>query len=102
MVEWRDIKVVVFRRAGKWISGIVLQKNEEGKRRLKLFKGLIKGSGGLEVEWKGEKLKVSMIQRFNIPSRKYWNSLKAEIEKLIDELGEAEEEEGQESLEKFV
>ncbi len=92
---WKNIKVVAFKRAGKWISGVVLQENDEGKRRLKLFKGRIKDDGSLEVEWKGEKFKVSMIQRFNIPSRKYWEEVKKHVESLLREIEgrEAEEEE---------
>lgn len=104
MVEWKNLKVVPFKRAGKWISGILIQENEEGKRRIKLFKGIIKESGSLEVKWKGEKLKVSMIQRFNIGSKRYWEKVKEEVSKAIKEIEgkELEEEEEQEKLEKFV
>jgi len=104
MVTWKNIKVVPVRRAGKWISGIVVQENEEGKRRIKLFKGIIKEEGSLEVEWKGERFRVSMIQRFNIGSRRYWKEIAREVEKVLAEISgrEVEEEEEQESLEKFV
>jgi len=104
MVTWKNIKVVPVRRAGKWISGIVVQENEEGKRRIKLFKGIIKEEGSLEVEWKGERFRVSMIQRFNIGSRRYWKEIAREVEKVLAEISgrEVEEEGEQESLEKFV
>ena len=77
----------------------------EGKRRIKLFKGIIKENGSLEVDWKGQKLRVSMIQRFNIGSRRYWELVKREVKKALKEIEgrESEEEEGeQEDLTKFV
>jgi len=104
---WRNVKVIPIRRAGKWITGIVVQENEEGKRRLKIFKGRIKDEGSVEVEWKGEKFRVSLIQRFNIPSKRYWEDVKREVERALREIEgkEVEEEEEkakQESLERFV
>ncbi len=104
---WKNVEVRVIRRAGKWISGIVLQENAEGKRRLKLFKGVIKENGSLEVSWKGEKLRISMIQRFNIPSKEYWEKVKGEVEKMLKKIeGREFEEEGEEikeiSLKDFI
>lgn len=89
VVSWKDLETVVLRVTGKWILGVVVQESEDGKRRLKLFKGRIKEDGNKEVEYKGKKLKFSMIQRFNVPSRKYWIKLNKEILKVFSKyLGE--------------
>lgn len=77
------MEIIPIKRTGKWITGIIVQESE-GKRRLKLFKGVIKESGQIEVMYKGEKLKISLVQRFNIPNRKYWFKLNQEIIKLIN------------------
>ena len=89
---WKTIKIVPFRRSGKWITGAEIQENAEGKKRVKLFKGFIKESGKNVVEYKGETLRFSMIQRFNIPSLDYWLKIHEHIVKLLQEL------EGQKSL----
>ncbi len=83
VIRWKDLETIVLRVTGKWVLGAVVQENEEGKRRLKLFKGRIKEDGNREIEYKGKKLRISMIQRFNIPSRKYWYKLNREILKIF-------------------
>ncbi|MCW1296969.1 MAG: hypothetical protein OH319_04780 [Candidatus Parvarchaeota archaeon] len=82
-LSWKNLEIIPIKRTGKWITGIIVQESE-GKRRLKLFKGVIKESGQIEVMYKGEKLKISLVQRFNIPNRKYWFKLNQEIIKLIN------------------
>jgi hypothetical protein len=82
-VYWKNLDIIPIRRTGKWITGVIVQESE-GKKRLKLFKGVIKEKGQIEVDYKGNKLKVSMVQRFNIPNQKYWIKLNQEIFKLIN------------------
>ncbi len=82
-MAWVVEEVVPFWRRGKWVTGAVIQKEEEsGKRRIKLFKGRIKEDGKVEVTLGGEKLRVALTQRINIPSLQYWEKLKKEIDSL--------------------
>ena len=74
-ISWHDVEVHVLRRAGKWITGILVQESDDGKRRAKLFKAIIKDDGSKTITWKGQTFKVSMIQRINIPSYDYWEKL---------------------------
>ncbi len=85
--------VVPFWRRGKWITGVVVQREEEtGKRRLKLFKGRIKDEGKVEVEMDGKKYRVSLVQRINIPSMKYWIELKEHVDRIAKKVWEGREE----------
>lgn len=83
MVTWRTVEIVPFRRSGRWILGALVQEDDSGKRRIKLFKGRIKEDGTHELVYKGEKIKFSMVQRINIPSSRYWEFLKAHVDPLV-------------------
>ncbi len=80
---WKTVEVLALRRAGNWITGIAVQERN-GEKRIKLFKGRISEKGRLEVEYKGKKYRVSMVQRINIPSKKYWEWLKREMDLYVD------------------
>lgn len=83
MVSWRPVEVIPFRRAGRWLVGAIVQESDDGKRRVKIFKGRIKEDGRYEVEYKGEKLRFSLSQRLNIPSARYWEWLKLEVDRVV-------------------
>lgn len=89
--------VIPFRRTGRWILGALVQEDENGKRRVKVFKGRIKEDGSHEVVYKGQTLRFSMVQRINIPSRRYWTFLKENLDRVVSkylqEGSEADEEE---------
>ncbi|MCW1301081.1 MAG: hypothetical protein QW507_00485 [Candidatus Nanoarchaeia archaeon] len=82
-LTWKDIDTVILKITGKWILGVIVQEDASGRKRLKLFKGRIKDDGNRKVEYKGKEIKFSMIQRFNIPSEKYWIKLNREMLKVI-------------------
>lgn len=101
-VGWQDIKAYGITRRGKWITGILLQENRKGKRRIKLFKGLIKENAKVEVEYKGKRFKVSMIQRINVPSLEYWEKVDKEVRKALEKFVERKEEEKKEKKEEVT
>ncbi|HIP74484.1 MAG TPA: hypothetical protein EYH14_02445 [Euryarchaeota archaeon] len=78
------MEIVPFRRSGKWLVGAIVQESDEGKRRVKIFKGRIKDDGKYEVTYKGERLRFSLSQRFNIPSARYWEWLKGEVDVVVN------------------
>ena len=80
---WTDKEIIVLKRSAKWIVGVVIQEDSDGSTRLKLFKGVIKESGTKEVRYKGKTIRFSMVQRFNIPSLDYWESLCTRITKIF-------------------
>ena len=90
-VGWHNIHVEIVKRTGKWYLGVVVQENEEGRRRLKIFKGVEKENGKIVAEWKDEKIRLSMVQRINIPNFKYWMRLNDIVLKMIHRyLGETQ------------
>jgi len=72
---WHNIHVEIVKRTGKWYLGIAVQENDEGKKRLKIFKAIEKEDGKVKASWKGKEVKLSMVQRINIPNFKYWMKL---------------------------
>ncbi len=94
---WRNIHIEIVKRTGRWYLGIAVQENDEGKKRLKIFKGLEKENGKITAEWKGEKIRLSMVQRINIPNFKYWMKLNDIVLKLLHKYLE----EGQRSILEF-
>ncbi len=94
MVTWQTVEIVPFRRSGRWILGALVQEDDSGKRRIKLFKGRIKEDGTHELVYKGERIKFSMVQRINIPSRRYWEFLKMHVDTVVRRYLTAEEKEG--------
>lgn len=63
--------------------GAIVQESDDGKKRIKLFKGRIKDDGRYEVVYKGERLRFSLSQRLNIPSARYWEWLKLETDRIV-------------------
>ena len=80
---WTDKEIIVIKRSAKWIVGVIVQENSAGNIRLKLFKGAIKENGTKEVRYKGKTIRFSMVQRFNIPSLSYWESLCTRVTKIF-------------------
>ncbi len=83
VVSWQTVEIVPLRRAGRWLVGVAVQENDEGRRRLKIFKGRIKDDGRYEVLYKGKRVRFSLSQRLNIPSQRYWEWLKSEVDPLV-------------------
>ncbi len=82
---WNDLEIIPIRITGKWITGILVQENKSGKRRVKLFKGLIKETGTHVLKKDGREYRFSMVQRFNIPSLNYWLRVSEEVTKVLRE-----------------
>ena len=82
-VLWNDKEIIVLKRSAKWIVGVIVQENSAGDIRLKLFKGVIKENGTREVRYKGKIIRFSMVQRFNIPSLPYWETLCNSVNKIF-------------------
>jgi len=80
---WADKETIVLKRSAKWIVGVLIQEDSAGAIRLKLFKGVIKENGTKEVRYKGKTIRFSMVQRFNIPSLDYWESLCTRVTKIF-------------------
>ncbi len=80
---WKTVLIKPIKITGKWITGLEVQENSEGKRRVKLFKGVIKSNGTREVEHNGKVYRFSMIQRFNVPSMDYWLRISQEVVKAL-------------------
>ena len=74
-VGWCNIHIEIVKRTGRWYLGIAVQENDEGKKRLKIFKAIEKEDGKIKARWKGREVKLSMVQRINIPNFKYWMKL---------------------------
>ena len=82
---WKTIMVKPIRITGKWITGLLVQENPSGDRRVKIFKGVIKQNGPNQVEHNGKVYRFSMIQRFNVPSLDYWLKISEEVAKTLRE-----------------
>ncbi len=80
VVSWQTVEIIPFRRTGRWIVGAAVQESDDGKRRLKIFKGRIRDDGRHEIIYKGQRIRFNMSQRLNIPSLRYWEWLRAEID----------------------
>ena len=80
---WSDKEIIILKRSAKWVVGVIVQENPDGSIRLKLFKGAIKENGTREVRYKGKIIRFSMVQRFNIPSLKYWEALCSSVNKIF-------------------
>ncbi len=83
VVSWQAVEIIPLRRAGRWLVGVIVQEGDDGRRRIKIFKGRIKDDGRYEVIYKGERLRFSLSQRLNIPSQRYWEWLKSEIDPIV-------------------
>ena len=81
--------------------GALVQEDENGRRRVKIFKGRIREDRGVEVMYGGEKIRVTLTQRLNIPSAQYWERLKAHVDRVVRKYLE-ERPEGREERERCV
>lgn len=89
---WEDIEYKILRRTGKWITGIIVQRRQDNKIRIKLFKGMIKDNGSRKISYKNKIIRFSMIQRFNITSKDFWNTISEKITAIVERyLSEKEE-----------
>lgn len=95
---WNNVEIITLRRSGKWLLGVVVQETDSKKRRLKLFKGAITSKGKLDVVYKDKTYKISLVQRFNIPNKRYWLKLN---QRIIPILNKYLEKNGQKTIDEF-